>query len=102
VVINYSKNGYTLPDYRVQNDILLNYEANIDMKVSNELIILAARALIAEGKLDYKKVEFQHEGKHIGFANEYGQLLESSIGFCDHTDSFLDKILDKLFKKPKT
>ena len=96
MIIDYTKSGYTTSDHNIEQDLLTNYKLSKDSRIrtSCELVILVARALIAEGKLDKNEVEFKYEGESLGFANKYGQLENYPLGFCDTSDSYLDRLLE--------
>jgi hypothetical protein len=96
MIIDYTKNGYTTADHNIEQDLLTNYRLSQDSQIrtSCELVVLVARALVAEGKMDRNKVEFKYEGESLGFLNDYGQLNNQPLGFCDTFDTYLDRLLE--------
>jgi hypothetical protein len=96
MIIDYTKKGYAIPDHKIEQDLLTNYALSQDSQIrtSSELVILVARTLISEGKMEKDKVEFKYEGESIGFADERGRLERWPLGFCDTSEGYLGRLLE--------
>lgn len=87
--IIYSANGEAIPDHLAKERVLQME----DIHTSSEIVILAARALIATGKIDCNDIEFFHGDESIGKCNKYGKLQYYPDNFCDMSDKLIEEIL---------
>jgi hypothetical protein len=61
-------------------------------KTGSENLILATRALIADGKLPHTEIQFLFKGEIIK-PDKYGRSLEWPVGFCDCINDWLSRLL---------
>jgi hypothetical protein len=80
----------------VEEHVRTRYKLGIDIITSNELVILCARTLIAEGVLDKEKVEFIVNGESIGFCNSLGKLEIYPDDLLTY-ERLLERIVDVMF-----
>jgi hypothetical protein len=92
VKFTYTEKGKAIPDYKAVQVVLYHYNKKKDLEFSNEIVIYAARVLMAKGSIDPNKVEFFDGDKPLGKVNSNFQF-ESYI-----KDSYYDEYLDYLFK----
>lgn len=89
--------GVTFDDGVVEQKVLGLYEMStrgpVTLRTSNEFVVLAARALIAEGKIPHDAIEFVFNGYVIQHS-KVGRLSQWPDGFCDVSDKLLMRILD--------
>ena len=62
------------------------------MYTSNELFILACRAAVKTGKLDYKNIQFIVNG-HQFRVNEFGNFEDPRPVFSDNHNRYLDILI---------
>lgn len=97
-------NGIPVSDGKCEDEVLRDFnssqEFNEFVVISSENYISAARALIAEGKIDSEKVVFEFEGKQFK-PNKYGALQNWPNGFCDYGMIFAERVLRGAFSKKK-
>jgi hypothetical protein len=93
--ITYCKDGIAVPDHQAEE-----YAKNIseeDLRVASELVVHYARVLIAEGILSSDTIfEYEVDGVVVCSqkADSNGRLKEWPEGFCNHLDSYLDRLLN--------
>lgn len=63
------------------------------INVGTELVIMAFRVLVCEGKLHHEQIEFHYNGKVIRINKDGRYLCPPPEGFCDRFDDFLDRLL---------
>lgn len=92
------KLGKSVPDGKVQSWVetfisdALTHNVKA-CKVGSELMIHAIRLAIKQGKLDHNDVVFVFEGEEIK-SDKDGRMFHWPLGFCDHYESFLSKLLE--------
>jgi hypothetical protein len=59
---------------------------------ANELLFLAVRAAICEGRIDHTKVMFQYDGIDIPIDAD-GRLNDPPVGFCDNVRRYMRSLL---------
>jgi predicted ATPase len=93
--ITYCKDGFAIPDDRAEQFAsIVRYS---DLRVSSELVVHYARVLVAEGVLSTNTIfEYEVDGVVVCSqkADKNGRLKEWPKGFCDHLDSYLDRLLN--------
>lgn len=94
-----ARNGTVIPDGRVfsiakqiMNDHIRN--GNVNMVVSNALLISEIRVFIHYGLLKNQDVMFIFENEHIPFDGDSHCLQYWPKGFCDIWDRQLDILVD--------
>lgn len=92
-----SVDGVTFPDGVVEQEVLRFYEVStrgpVTLRTSSELVVHAARALIAEGKIPHEAIEFVFDGSVIRHSKA-GRMQHWPDGFCDVSDKLLMRILN--------
>jgi hypothetical protein len=74
-------------------NIKKNKDVSTSTGTSSELLILAFRVAVKEGKIDCKNIRFRFD-KDIIYVDKDGRFLGPlSDGFCDHFDKYLAKLL---------
>jgi len=103
--IIFYKDAPPIKDHEVEDFVINYYKKDKDLYTSNGLVILAARTLIVEKKLNHKEVEFwvcssdKDHGRSIGFCSMYGRLMEYPDGIDEHHE-LLSRLCDvTLFSK---
>lgn len=93
--IEYTNTGITLADCYCEAEarLFLTCPTRDTMRVSNELFILAARALIHEGVVPHTEVRFLFDGQYIA-PDKDGILPVWPQGFCDMSEKLLYRMLD--------
>jgi hypothetical protein len=94
ITIDYIPCGYALSDSEIQKIIdRLCTRKDYFLNTSNELFILACRAAVKTGKLDYKNIQFLFDGIQFR-VNEFGNFTESPPPvFSDNHNRYLDILL---------
>ena len=95
--IKYTKGGDSCPDHQAELEVRSAYiqskESDVTICTSSEIVILAARTLVAEGVLEPHKVVFGYHGKEE-HPDQFGRLeLFSEAGFCCVGDKLLDRLI---------
>jgi hypothetical protein len=98
ITIEYTKEGEAVSDFGcddyvniIRNDILDGENSEYD--VSTSIVILAIRAAIARGELDFTKIQFKFDD-HILHPDKDGRMEYWPRGFCDIDLNFMDDILN--------
>ena len=93
ISINYIPCGYALSDFEIQKIIdRLCTRKDYFLNTSNELFILACRAAVKTGKLDYKNIQFIFDGFQF-HVNEFGNFEDPPPVFGNNHNRYLDILL---------
>lgn len=97
LTVEYHRDGETVEDHWAEEFVWVkvkehNDYGDISVVVANEIVIEAFRALIAEGKIDYKEIRFLFDGEYLS-VNEEGTPKRWPVGFCTVSNGFLQRIL---------
>jgi len=101
IIVEFDDDGKAIEDYRVESFVLdkikqhndNNYdELDLEVSVSNGLVIETFRALVVEKKFDHNEIQFLFKGQYIQ-VNKHGALSDWPIGFSDYMDKVLNRIL---------
>lgn len=103
ITIHYVEHGDMYSDQGVSRfvqDVQKNVKLECDWnsQVSNELVILALRAAVSQGKIPHNKIRFKYQDTLI-HVNKDGRFIDPlPEGFCDNNDNYLG-ILFNTFNK---
>ncbi len=98
ITIEYSEEGKACSDFDCEKYIKnLKDLESLDRKytTSSSIVILAIRAAIARGELDFTKIQFKFDD-HILQPDKDGRMEYWPRGFCDIDFNFMDDILNNL------
>lgn len=88
--ITYSSNGIAVGDSNSEKFVLDNIGKEIE--VSSDLVVLAARCLVKEGKINHKEIIFIYN-REVIHCDKYGNLASWPRGFCDMHEDLLLRII---------
>lgn len=92
-------NGTPVADGMAEMLVLDMFERGFThYKTGSENLILATRALIADGKLPHTEIQFLFKGQIIK-PNKDGRCMEWPSGFCDCANDWLMRLLQPPGKK---
>jgi hypothetical protein len=80
--------------------IVLQHEAGLDdylddvmvVYTAQESVVMMFRVLVAEKKLSHKDISFIYNDQ-VFTVNSDGRFIEDTMGFCEHLDNMLDRLL---------
>lgn len=102
LIVRYAKSGGLIcPDESLYDYARFLWESRLttpDVVVSNEMLVMAIRVLIKQGKIPYDKIAFEYvieDGDAVLIAaNKDGRLELYPSGFCDTADDMLSILLE--------
>lgn len=96
IIVVYTKGGKCWPDEKIDANIDKFLESLQEgdnyLKISNELVILALRAKIHQGKINHEDIVFRYKNYEI-YSDKYGGLDHYPQGFCAYFDIYLAILL---------
>jgi len=77
IIVEYSKDGIPINDFEVKDYVkrIINENNDIQIFVSNEIVINFFRVYVREGLISHKDIKFIIDGKE-SLINKYGILQE--------------------------
>lgn len=89
----HSTKGTPVADGLAEETVLEMYERGFTSFVtSTENLVMATRALVAEGTIPHTEVQFRFKDQVISIDRD-GRCLNWPVGFCDAAESWLFRLL---------